>query len=390
MLKLIINPHHLHPSNLGWEEPVSAGIGVVGSLIGGAISNNANKKAQQRQNRWQHQERLETQEYNTSERLSSQDWQNQQRIAQNQYAEDQYNAYSSPQALARQYAEAGLNPRLAMDGGNVGNVTAGAGSSGSAPSGSNAGFGSGATPAYQPMETFSRSFSGIADGLKALAEARKTGLDTSLLQTQFEDFVKSTHFEAKDAEQKYLANKFYTEVLQPKVSRKASADILNALQDYRNGVLSYDKLSAEIDGLKLDNDVKQLIKENWLPEFKAKLRNLDSQSNLYDQQSITQSAMRTFYRSIAHVSDAQAHRIETMLLPELNKVMAEIDNLDESSRLKALDSVNQALRNENYEKWNTEDPVGELNRFVGHIVDGVKSIVPAFKLSPRSIRGFGR
>ena len=79
-------------------DPLSAGIGAAGSLLGGFFSHNYN--------RWMLKQQMK---YNTSEREASQDWQNQQREAQNQFSEDMYNKYSSPQALVNQYQAAGLD-----------------------------------------------------------------------------------------------------------------------------------------------------------------------------------------------------------------------------------------------------------------------------------------
>lgn len=362
MLKLIINPTTLHPYNLGWEDPLSAGIGVVGSVISGAISNNANKKAQQRQNRWQHQERLETQEYNTSERLASQDWQNQQRIAQNKYAEDQYNAYSSPQALARQYEEAGLNSRLAMDGSGVGNVTAGAGSSGSAPSGSNAGFGSGAMPAYQPMETLSRSFSGIADGIRAISEAKKAGIDTRLTEESLSRILRQYDLEAENTIADTAIKQFMRDKVLPLNNEKATKEIAELVVKIKNGELEGEQLRHSIEAIKKENHLRDLNINTFMEGFnnlqesikantantiadtsvkRKSLQVLDSQIRLNDSYSSLNSSQKTSIdKSLGYLDE------------QMSKAFRK---LDDEHREKVEDIINRKLRNINLGAYGSEE-----------------------------------
>lgn len=164
-------------------DPLSAGIGAAGSLLGGFFTHNYN--------RWMLKQQMK---YNTAEREASQDWQNQQREAQNQFSEDMYNKYSSPQALVSQYQAAGLNPRLAVDGGQVGSVQASSGSSGSAPSGAMASM------PYQQSPDFTQGFVNMANVLKSIAEARKAGAETDKIEKMLNVEFDRANI-AKEAEQ---------------------------------------------------------------------------------------------------------------------------------------------------------------------------------------------
>lgn len=163
-------------------------IGAVGGFVGNALTKDYNNTLIKRQ-----------QQYNTSEREASQQFQNQQRESQNQFAEDMYNKYQSPQALAYQYSRAGLNPRLAMKDGGAGSVQASSGSSGGAPSGAMP------TMPYMQSPDFTQGFVNMANVLKSLAEAKQAGVQTSQMEQVFSTHMRS---EVAAAEAQEIANRY--------------------------------------------------------------------------------------------------------------------------------------------------------------------------------------
>lgn len=229
---------------------VSSIISGASSLLGGIFGSSSNERMQKDAQAWQTSEREASQEYNTSEREASQVWQNQQRLDQNQYAIDVYNQYKSPESLVKQYKAAGLNPRLAMN--SAGDLSAASGSSGSAPSGTHVQPATVGAP-YQDINSFSSGFKALAEGVSALASARKTGVDTSLLEDAYNDMLRSYKGKADQDEILGMVNKKY-------LNKKMLADL--------NFVL------ANIDNKKADTKaVKQkfdnLVKEGVLLKYQA-------------------------------------------------------------------------------------------------------------------------
>lgn len=198
---------------MDWSNPISAGISAGGSLFGGIFSSWTNRRLIKQQQR-----------YNTSERIASQDWQNQQREAQNQYSEDMYNKYSSPQALVEQYKAAGLNPRLAAEGGQVGSVQASSGTSGGAPSGA-----MGSMP-YMQSPDFTQGFVNMANVFKSIAEAKQAGVQTDYLEATFNDRVRMEKVAADAAELKYKLGLKYgdAERLSALLNTKSTIDVNSA------------------------------------------------------------------------------------------------------------------------------------------------------------------
>lgn len=130
--------------------------GAIGSAVQGllnvgstAIANNTQRKMQREQNAFNAQQADLNRQFQSREAEIARDWQ-----------EQQYNQYSSPSAMVRQYNEAGLNPAL-MYGSNLQSSTG----STSAPSGSSA---SGSTPS-----AFAADLTGIASAFLGLAKLKQ-------------------------------------------------------------------------------------------------------------------------------------------------------------------------------------------------------------------------
>ena len=109
-------------SLLAFLEPVLNGIGFAGQAI-------INENTRQRQNR-----------FNADEAQKNRDFQAQQAEIARDWQEQQYNQYSSPSAMVRQYRDAGLNPALMLN--NSLQTSTGSSPSPSGSSASGSGLGS--------------------------------------------------------------------------------------------------------------------------------------------------------------------------------------------------------------------------------------------------------
>lgn len=191
------------------------GLGNVISSIFGADSQNAALNAQwkmmQNSMNWQHNERLDTQSYNSQEAEKQRQWQ-QQMVARQ-------NAYNSLEQQVKRAQAAGVNPFSVLSGG-------GSMSAASAPSGSSASSSGWPSvswaPAYQAQALGARAqmFNSIFGGLKSIASsfrdiqyAKQSGVQTSYLEQSMNDALKKLREEANGAE---LANSINSVVLKYK------------------------------------------------------------------------------------------------------------------------------------------------------------------------------
>ncbi len=238
---------------------VSALFGGVGSALGYAY----NKKLMEAQQRYNTSERLAQQEYNTSERLAAQQYNTGEREAQNAYAEQMYNTYSSPEALVRQYEDAGLNPRLAIGSNTAGSVAASSGHSATVSPQSSGMLG--ITPPYQDVNAFSQGFVNIASALKSIGEAKKSGVETKRMEAFLADELKGLQYQNRATE---LANLFNEKVL-ARADVKLDAEIKSILTGIANGQLEGKVLEQKIELLKKENVLQGYAADHWLEKFQA-------------------------------------------------------------------------------------------------------------------------
>lgn len=262
-------------SSVGAGGPISAGIGAVGSLVGGLFQQNANKKMMREAMRHQTSEREASQAFQTSEREAAQGFQTSEREAQNQYSEDMYNQYSSPAAMARQYVEAGLNPRLAADGSSAGGVTAGAGSSGAGSAGGAPSGGSIAAP-YQDSNVWSRGFQDMAAAVSALADARKKGADALTVESLRSDLVKQYKLQNVGQE---IANSMDMQrysYLKPNLQ----ADLMQKLQALESGKISISQAKETLETLRINKLIASKDYDTYMDRFNKDMAVADSQIDL--------------------------------------------------------------------------------------------------------------
>lgn len=134
---------------LDWIGPIGSGIQGLLNIGSTAIANNSQKKMQREQNAFNANQADLNRQFQSREAEIARDWQ-----------EQQYNQYSSPSAMVRQYQGAGLNPAL-MYGSNLQS------SSGSSPSPSGSAA-SGSTPS-----AFAADLTGIASAFLGLAKLKQ-------------------------------------------------------------------------------------------------------------------------------------------------------------------------------------------------------------------------
>lgn len=243
----------------------ASAISGVSSILGGALGYAYNKKLMQAQQAYNTSERLATQQYNTSEREAAQAYNTGEREAQNAYAEQMYNTYSSPEALVRQYEAAGLNPRLAIGSNSAGSVAASSGHSASVSPQSSGMLG--ITPPYQDVTSFSQGFANIANALKSLADAKKSGVETKRMEAFLQDELKGLQYQNRATE---LANLFNEKVL-ARADQKLDAEVKLILTQIAKGELEGKELIQKIDLLKKENVIQGHVADKWLENYEADL-----------------------------------------------------------------------------------------------------------------------
>ena len=248
---------------------ITNGVGALFGGAGSALGYAYNKKLMEAQQRYNTSERLAQQEYNTSERLAAQQYNTGEREAQNAYAEQMYNTYSSPEALVRQYEAAGLNPRLAIGSNTAGSVAASSGHSATVSPQSSGMLG--ITPPYQDINSFSQGFVNIANALKAIGEAKKTGVETSWLEQSFTDRLRELKYGADAQEFAAEIAKINARFL-PKEKR---LELRSMITDIAKGKADIKRIKRETKKLYHEGLIKKTIYENLdtlLKQYTAKIQ----------------------------------------------------------------------------------------------------------------------
>lgn len=323
--------------------PIGSAISAIGGAASTALTNAQNLKMQRESQKWQTSEREASQEYNTSERLGSQEFQDQQRQAQNQYAEDIYNQYQSPLAMVEQYKAAGLNPRLAMENGSGGSISASSGSSGGAPSGSHVSPGSVAPP-YMQAQGYTQAFSTIADSLKSLGEAKKLGMETKYYEEQITESIKGMKLDN-------LSKELYYEVDKKYLDKKEASLLQESLQRLAKGDLDVKQASEILNKLRFEGLITRKTYETFDERFKAEINKINSEANLNDEKAITEKTQQTLNGFIAETEKTKPalNRSLTKLngyLAESARVASEIANATELSEVRAIRDRNKNVLNQ--------------------------------------------
>lgn len=315
-----------------WQQLGSIALGPVASVASGIIQNNNNKKMQREAMAHQTSEREASQQWQDQQRIASQGYQTSEREAQNAFSERMYNQYQSPDAMARQYEQAGLNPRLAVEG--TAAPGASSGSSGGAPSAS-APQGTTVAPPYQNISSWAQGFGDIAQAMKSLAEAKKAGVETK----RYEKFIDE---EFRGIQLSNDAQEVANAISKVDLNVKEQTALKQAFAVLNDTNASYEKKHAELSHLE---QLKLLTKKqvdtfdekfaNEQANIKADTSNKEADTSLKDAQRRLQNLMAetekehpALYRSMVHLNNEMA------TLHSLENEIRETNSEDEKEALK--------------------------------------------------------
>lgn len=323
-------------------DPLSSGIGAVASIFNGIFGGAQNRLLQKREHQWQTSEREASQAFQTSEREASQAYQTSERKDQNQFAEDYYMKYQSPQAMYAQYLNAGLNPAVMMSGDASGSVSSG--STGGAPSGSSPGFGS-VTPPYVQQGSFADGFEKIAMAFKALGDAKKTGIETEFVEDELRAKIRGMQL---SNEAQALFNSINTKY----ADKDAQLRIQKFAQELETGEITQDKIREEIDYLKAN----KLIAEKDAKYYEVKLnsqlmseeteRNYKSQQidNLLSEKKLTQAQTESVYQT-ARLTSIEANFNEKTFKDRVRQAMEQTTEQEAKTITSICGAINTSIQN---------------------------------------------
>lgn len=289
---------------------VSGGI----SALFGNMQNNYNANMMREQMKFHQQEREASQAYQTSERQSQQLYQTGEREAQNIWQESMYGKYQSPEAMVRQYNEAGINGKLAASGqSGMGSMSVSGGSNGGAPS-SGAPSGSHVNAPYQNIGAMSAGFADIAGALKALGEAKKLGIETNyyedeikqrLAQSKIKTSMDTLDFDIKKLYGKPMAksslDKLLTEIEKDKMDIKVinkQLDILTSQGIIEKARADSIKEQIRLEQSKLSQDI----------EFSKSQTELNNSGVLLNNAKVdTEKTQQTFNKAVTSLQGQLGH-----------------------------------------------------------------------------------
>lgn len=302
--------------------PISTGLGAIGSFASGLFQQNANKKMMREQMAWNTKEREASQNFTRAERLAQQGYQTSEREAQNAWSEQLYNQYQSPEALRRQYSAAGLDPAMAISGGST--AGSAAGSSGSAPTGASSPV-MGVQPPYQNMNAFAQGFGEIANAMKSLADAKKAGVETSQMEEMFADRIKGLKYENElkslGIEGKKLENRNVAKTY----------DLLT--QQLAKGDAEIGQIKALTYKLEQEGAISKQQAETFMRSFEAEQNKKIAEAGFINEQANTEKTKQDVNRQSveeskhriwnidANTALTRAMRITERTKPQLNKVL---------------------------------------------------------------------
>lgn len=316
---------------------------ILGNIFGQNSTNRqnqANREMQKMQNNFNANQAKMNRQFISGMQDKSQQFQTDERNSQNSWSELMYNKYQSPQALAKAFKSAGLNPYLALDQSGVGNIAASSGSSAGAPSGGSGSLAQGVAPPYQSVTSDSQAFANIANSLKSIADARKAGVETSQLEAMFADSV------AKNRNERLLSD------LDVNIKR---------LYGLKSAKATWEKLVAECDKTKVDitqvqaytnklvhdGVISKYAAETFMENFRNQQNNLiadtfaKEQSGFNSQQqAITEFIKRDLISSQVRKTIAEVGATEA--LKEFTNTQNRILKLDENIKKASNEEAKQA------------------------------------------------
>ena len=323
LLSMPVDAPAYSPRKPAW---IGAAIGAIGGLVGnmlGSSDNHAALKAQSQMQEnamnWQHNERLDTQSYNSAEARKLRDWQ--------EKMVNQQNEYNSIGAQVQRAIQAGVNPYSMIS-------PTGA-SAASAPSGSAAhssGWPSVSwVPAYGAQNISARAAmvksvtSGAADiasVFEKIASAKKLGVDTEYIERGMEDMLRNLKLDANGQE---LVNN-YQQWINDNADklRKAQLDKLTAefqlwlsekdvnsenVKEIRENI---NRIIAETGLTKVQADRLRNYLDNWMDaDMSSQIGLRKSESSLNRARETTEGALQDYYDQQTETSYSHQQYIDT-------------------------------------------------------------------------------
>ena len=220
----------------GLTGAISSGIG---SLFGGLFDSGP---SQEDLMKWQENMLQKQFDFQSSEAQKNRNFQSQEAQTSREW--------NSINAQLQRARAAGVNPFALVSSGNYGSA---AGSP--TPSGSMAGGAAVPQPAPNTSLQRAQSFSAVADAMARLAEARRTGIDTTYMERSLDDLVRKARADADNSE---LINNYQKIVnkWQDKLSSKQYSKLNHEIDvlistDWKN-LKDLDEANARIDKLKAE------------------------------------------------------------------------------------------------------------------------------------------
>ena len=265
-----------------------------GSIVSTAMSNDTNERLNKQQldwakKQWQEQkdenqlnreynlwEAQKAREFTTSEREASQNWQAEQFRYQTQ------NAIPLAMQGAR---EAGFNPNVVMS-----NQSVAGGSSVSAPSGpsgSPASYSGGLSPIPFHGQSVAGDFSLLAQGIKSIAEARKSGFDTRKIEQEISNLQVDESMK-KTLTDGYKLKNDLDRINLKYADRRALGEIEKIWTDVAVGNSQYDLNTAEEKLKPLFGQVQEALSKKHTQEADF----LSVQLKMYEKDVMSQIRLR--------------------------------------------------------------------------------------------------
>lgn len=275
-------------------DPLSAGIGAVGSIINGIFGHKSQKSA--------NKTNLQIAQMNNEAALQQMRENNQWNWEKSVEMFNMENEYNSPEQQMARFRAAGLNPYVAM--------SEGLGSASSAPA-------DGSTPTAESVPSFQQATvqpvpsvtGGVLDSLLKVAEIRskevqsaKTQREKDLLNDQFDDLVSTVKSEANKnkilALRERIYQRRYPQILTAEIS-KLIADSNKAKNDeqisaFQKDVQEFESLLAKKKSFRVDDILTAFVDE------------MNERVNLLREQQNTEKTVQTANRAAASSSNANA------------------------------------------------------------------------------------
>lgn len=303
-----------------------------------------------------------------------------------------YELYQSPEALARQYLAAGINPALAMQNGGAGSV---ASSSQQSPAGTAdmSSIGAEASMYGSSLSARSSIFGSSANFISSLLEQniQRQGMKADVDKKQAEA-------EYQNIENKFAYAKLFAQVrhelaqAKDTETRQRYQDILNYITDsskedlvmknHSDAVNSFNQTTlmddehhlnlAKIEGQDLQNKLAQ-ANLDWLPQEKAA-----AIANVYAQaRAAGASAAASMAAAENYAADTYGKRFDNKMRDQLHSVIQSSEKSRYESTSTSLDVLKEALRkakkdNNTYEIRLIGDLIGKISGAVGAAATAIK------------------